>query len=190
MNRDFSGVKWDRFTNLAMEMRALVLGLALTLPLALYGIPYAYAATTSSSYVVESDSSHSTTVQPLTTGNNAVLCNPGDYATGALYMLWGFQGSPGVIAAIHGTNDPTGNTFVGIGTPHGVVVSVYNPNSNFGYTVKFTAGAICQTPITVAGIGVPEFGSLYVAIALGAVLYFLLSKRFTRRPTISGQVKA
>jgi hypothetical protein len=38
--------------------------------------------------------------------------------------------------------------------------------------------AVCQTPVTVAGVSVPEFGSLYVAIALGAVLYFLLARRF------------
>jgi hypothetical protein len=44
---------------------------------------------------------------------------------------------------------------------------------------------ICQTPVTVAGIGVPQFGSLYVAIALGAVAYFLMSRRFARTPTIS-----
>jgi len=43
-------------------------------------------------------------------------------------------------------------------------------------------------PITVAGIGVPEFGSLYIAIALGAVLYFLLARRYSGRPTISAQV--
>jgi hypothetical protein len=49
------------------------------------------------------------------------------------------------------------------------------------------AFAICQTPITVAGIGVPEFGSFYVAIALGAVVYFMLSRRLARSPTISPQ---
>src|SRR5229473_1450810 len=35
-----------------MEKRAFVLSLALTLPLALYGIPYAYAASTQSTYIV------------------------------------------------------------------------------------------------------------------------------------------
>jgi hypothetical protein len=50
---------------------------------------------------------------------------------------------------------------------------------------------ICQSAVTLpAGIGVPEFGSLYVAIALGAVVYFMMSRRFARRPTMSGQVKA
>jgi hypothetical protein len=44
--------------------------------------------------------------------------------------------------------------------------------------------AVCQMPIAVGGISVPEFGSLCVAIALGAVAYFMLSRRFARRPTI------
>jgi hypothetical protein len=45
---------------------------------------------------------------------------------------------------------------------------------------------VCQTPIAaVAGVSVPQFGSLYVAIALGAVAYFMLSRRFARTPTIS-----
>jgi hypothetical protein len=34
-------------------------------------------------------------------------------------------------------------------------------------------------------VGVPEFGSLYVAIALGALVYFMLSKRYARRPLVS-----
>jgi hypothetical protein len=37
-----------------MEKRALILALALTIPLALYGIPYAYASVTSSDYVIQS----------------------------------------------------------------------------------------------------------------------------------------
>jgi hypothetical protein len=52
------------------------------------------------------------------------------------------------------------------------------------------AQVVCQTPIVVAGIGVPQFGSLYVAIALGAVVYFMLSRRFARKPTTSGPVIA
>jgi hypothetical protein len=60
------------------------------------------------------------------------------------------------------------------------------------FALGSTAGAqvVCQTPIVVAGIGVPEFGSLYMAIALGALVYFMLSRQFTRRPTISAKVKA
>jgi hypothetical protein len=44
--------------------------------------------------------------------------------------------------------------------------------------------AICMTPVTVAGIGVPEFGSLYAAIALGAVVYFMLSRYSSRKPSL------
>ena len=46
---------------------------------------------------------------------------------------------------------------------------------------------VCQTPVTVGGVSVPQFGSLYVAIALGAVVYFMLSRHFTRRPAVSAQ---
>jgi len=175
--------------NVALERRALVVALALAIPLISYGVPYAYAATTSSSYVVENDYAHRTTVPGHGYGNNAVLCNSGDYATGALYMLWSItEGYPGVIVATHGTNDPTGSTYITSGTPQGMVVEVYNPYQ-FDSLI-FTAGAICQHPIIVAGIGVPQFGSLYVAIAIGAVAYFLLSRRFAKRPTVSALVKA
>jgi hypothetical protein len=56
--------------------------------------------------------------------------------------------------------------------------------------VSVDVWVVCQTPITVAGIGVPEFGSLYVAIALGAVVYFVMSRRLARRPTMSAIVNA
>jgi hypothetical protein len=150
-----------------MERRALVLALALTLPLALYGIPYAYASATSSSYLV------------LNIGNGAVYvhCNTGDYATGG--------GALAVDSANWiGESYPvfwTGSNYVGISTgqPNAWTASAHNPASDF-----VNVFVICQTPIVVAGIGVPEFGSLYVAIALGAVLYFLMARRFAGRPTI------
>jgi hypothetical protein len=47
---------------------------------------------------------------------------------------------------------------------------------------------VCQTPITVAGIGVPQFGSLYIAIALGAVVYFLLVRRYASPKTARVQL--
>src|SRR5256885_7717002 len=109
--------------NIALERRALVVALMLAIPLISYGVPYAYAATTSSTYVVENDYDHRTTVQRVNYGNNAVLCNSGDYATGALYMLWSVsQTAPAVIVAIHGTDDPTGSSFITSGTPQGMVV--------------------------------------------------------------------
>jgi hypothetical protein len=58
-----------------------------------------------------------------------------------------------------------------------------------GFSIDTTAQVTCQSPITVAGIGVPQFGSLYVAIALGVVVYFILSRRYAGRPTISAQVE-
>jgi hypothetical protein len=157
-----------------MERRALVVALALTLPLALYGVPYAYATITSSSYV---NNNSSTTND--TTGGVRANCNSGDYATGGGYMV--NDASVGVL-----TSEPTvGGHFPNPGqTPDSHTMSYFN-----GKGVTFTAYAfvICQTPITVAGIGVPQFGSLYFAIALGAVAYFMLSRRFGRRPTLSAQ---
>jgi hypothetical protein len=67
-----------------------------------------------------------------------------------------------------------------------MVVEVFNPDASFA--IAFTAGAVCQTPITVAGIGVPEFGSLYMAIALGAVAYFLMARRLARSPAVPARV--
>jgi hypothetical protein len=151
-----------------MERRALVLVLALMLPLALYGIPYAYASTTSSSYLVSN------------IGNGAVYahCNTGDYATGGGALV-------GDSANWIGESYPvfwTGSNYLGIftGQPNAWTASAHNPASDF-----INMFVICQTPIVVAGIGVPQFGSLYVAIALGAVVYFMLSRRFVKRPTIS-----
>ena len=41
--------------------------------------------------------------------------------------------------------------------------------------------AVCQVPITVAGVSVPEFASLYLAIAIAVVAYFMLSGRFREK---------
>jgi hypothetical protein len=157
-----------------MERRALVLALALTLPLTLYGIPYAYASMTSSSYTM-------TATIPLGTTAD-VHCNAGDYATGG-----GGDGGSGIIflseARVYdfGTNTYSGSS---------------NGQTPNGWEIRSTVSSspnvqvVCQTPITVAGVTVPQFGSLYVAIALGAVAYFMLSRRFTRRSTIPALVKA
>jgi hypothetical protein len=161
-----------------LERHALVLALALMLPLALYGIPYAYAATMSSTYAVLQSFSASPQTEVIAQAD----CKPGDYLTGGGYVFNGgfqpdlkVQSSYGVLPD-HGPNPTIWN------------FEVYNssPSSTEGGYLQ----AICQSPITVAGIGVPQFGSLYVAIALGAVLYFMLSRRFARRPTITAQVKA
>jgi hypothetical protein len=163
-------------TNLDMERRALLLALALTLPLILYGIPYAYAATISSSYVVNA----AELFVPAHSGaSSTAFCHAGDYATGGGFLN---VGPIGVVLVTESAPPQVA------GQPSAWRVNYYNQDPVNQFEVG-SAFAICQTPITVAGIGVPEFGSLYVAIALGAVLYFLLSKRFTRSPTIPRQVK-
>jgi hypothetical protein len=142
--------------------------------LGLNGIPYAYAAQTSTSYHIENDCN----VNP---GGDFCFaaCNPGDYATGG-----GFHLIPDAVGA--------GATIVGSGyhagtnPPTSWSVNGHNPSAST-FANGMQAQVICQTPITVAGIGVPKFGSLYVAIALGAVAYFLLSRRFMARPTPPAQ---
>lgn len=152
-----------------MQRGALVLALALTLPLVLYAVPYAYAATTSSTYVVSATD----------TGFAVVNCNAGDYATGG--------GADGGSSAIIRNKpmfwDGVQYNQISTGQPNAWLASA-------GLS-PVTVWVICQTPLTVAGVTVPEFGSLYVAIALGAVVYFMLTRRFTRKPTsISAPVAA
>jgi hypothetical protein len=168
MKQGFAWCIWKTTSIPVVEKRAGILALALTFPLLLYGVPYAYATTMSSSYEL-----NSTFGAPANTqGFEAwVTCDSGDYVTGGGFSIsfttltvWkSYSGSPA-----H--------------PPDTWNVAVNNPSAQ---SQNFIVWAMCQKPITVAGIGVPEFGSLYVAIALGAVLYFLLSKRFTRSPTVS-----
>jgi hypothetical protein len=158
-----------------METRAIVLAVALTLPLALYGIPYAYALS-SSSYSVFSDSA----ALPNSFGSATIACtNPSDYVTGGGYQTNGAIG-PGEVY-IYGSHP---NLAAG---PNPSAWQVFWYNFDVSRTNGVDAYAVCQTPVTVAGVGVPEFGSLYVAIALGALVYFMLSKRFKSTPTISAQ---
>jgi len=161
-----------------METRALVLALALSLPLAFYGIPYAYASTTSSSYEVlgnDVDVPAGGVVAATAT------CNSGDYVTGG-----GWSISPEIAGVGLSGNDVTGNGGAGAGSVNlnGWGVEVNNHRSS---SETLHAIAMCQTPITVAGVTVPEFGSLYVAIALGAVVYFLLSRRLAGSRVIPTQ---
>ena len=145
-----------------MEKRALFLALMLTLPLALYGIPYAYAAQTSSTYTVESS-----TIAPAgSTAGWSASCNSGDYATGGGYKLSSEDLFVVESEASPQFPPPNPNEWL-------VVVDNKSPNTDLSFEVQ----AVCQSPITVAGITVPEFGSLYVAIALGAVIYFALSRQ-------------
>jgi len=155
-----------------MERRALVLALALTVPLALYGIPYTYASTFSSSY--ENRSLGTVDAHSNTAG--LARCNSGDYGTGGGYIV----NDPNVQISLSAPATGTTLDFDGQ-RPDAWIVHVWNPGSS---SSGFSAYVICQTPILVAGISAPEFDSLYVAIALGALVYFMLSRRMARRPLL------
>jgi|SRR6267378_5716875 len=154
-----------------MEKRAVVLALAITLPLVLYGIPYAYAMTASSSYSVTS--TYTAAANSIAPGSAS--CRASDYATGGGFAL-SVTDEVIIFSTSNILNGPN---------PTAWIVSVANHDQLFANT--FSVTVICQTPITVAGISVPQFGSLYVAIALGAVSYFMLARRLAGRPTISTQ---
>jgi len=158
-----------------MERRALVLALALTLPLALYGIPYAYATTVAqTSYMVITEYS----IAPFDVASHKIQCTSA--SDSALHYGSGTPGDAPLNRAF--ALNSGGNNAVTGENPNGWFIELRNTLNAFLGT---NAYIICQSPITVAGIGVPEFGSLYVAIALGAVIYFMLSRRFNSRPTIS-----
>jgi len=169
-----------------MEKRAAILALVLTLPLALYGVPFAYALTAASNhYTNERDFSF----PALSSGTVSASCNLGDSATGGGYSLHAdYAGQTpkfNVLTTGTGTfglstHAPSQDTwyFEGINENNSPV----SPSVNAG-DATVAVYVVCETPVTVAGVGVPEFGSLYAAIALGAVAYFMLSRRFARAPT-------
>jgi hypothetical protein len=147
-----------------------VLALVLVVPLALYFVPYAYAAQTTATYAVD---------QVCTIPNDSslhacdALCTSGDNATGGGFVL----------PAGGGLELFAANAVLGGGKPIGYE-AVVRPTA-FNFPRVLTSEAFCQTPIAVAGIGVPEFGSLYTAIALGAVVFFLLSRYMSGKKPLS-----
>src|SRR5712692_1161671 len=157
----------------AVERRALVAALALTLPLALYGIPYAYAAS-SSSYVNTNE------VSGLFEGIGlAAHCNTGDYATGGGEV----PGPDNTVPTYVERNLPQffdGSNYNSVSSgqqPNAWAAAIFNfsPSNAFLDVEVFV---VCQHPIAVAGLSVPEFGQLYIAIALSAVVYFVLSRQY------------
>jgi hypothetical protein len=162
-----------------MERRATILALALTIPLILYSVPYAYASVTSSAYVI-----HSSFFVVAQSYNNVIIgCNIGDYAVSGGYA------TAAIVTIAQSQPTKGGAPFLSNGNrPDGWQITGFNTASLGGTTESVDAWVVCQTPVTVAGIGVPEFGSLYVVIALGAIVYFMLSRRFARQPAVSAQV--
>lgn len=173
VNLGFTRLKSERWLSkhggLVVDRKEKLTLLALTLPLVLFSGGYAYAAIMSSSYVVVV----SGTVSPGSTSSPTALtlqadCNTGDYVTGG---GWNSGNDP----PTHPISMPTkgdATIFTNGVTPDGWQVAFENTN---GISYGVSAYAVCQTPITSAGLTVPEFGSLYVAIALGALVYFGLS---------------
>lgn len=145
---------------------AIVAIAILAVPLALYFVPYSFAAT-SSTYLVTTTFS----VSGPGTGDGTASCNSGDYATGGGY---------GQIGAASSVEDFLPTPSVSGDEPTGYYLQV----STTG-TFSFSVWAICQTPIAVAGIGVPEFGQLYIAIALGALVFYLMGRYMSRNKVTS-----
>jgi len=111
-----------------------------------------------------------------------IHCNTGDYATGG-----GLGADSGAIyVSVSKPMFIDGSSFSNVraGQPNawgGTLTTV----NGLASTANIEFWVVCQTPTTVAGIGVPQFGSLYVAIALGAVAYFLLARRHSVARTTS-----
>jgi len=93
-------------------------------------------------------------------------------ATGGGYLeTWDINLGYPIVVESHSFNSPA-STF-----PNGWTITAINPYST---TLSLTPYVMCLTPITVAGIGVPQFGSMYLAIVLGALVYFVIARRNAR----------
>ncbi len=149
--------------------------LALTAPLVLFSGGYAYAAITTSSYMVHN---FVTIANDSTVHEVDAVCNSGDYALGG-----GTNTAVGNLNEVVLGSIPTlgaGHSITG--TPDRWTALVRNSGAA---SDEIDVAVVCQTPVTVAGITVPEFGSLYAAFALAAAVYFglsLLRRRTTQRP--------
>ncbi len=148
-----------------MRRDSKILVLVLTIPLLLFGMGYAYAQQSTGTYVIGETT-------PMPAYAPIVLdadCYSGDYATGGGHLFTGpveqnaVQSYP-IPYTVPGTEGPQ---------PTGWRVAGYNPSANPGNLEVFV---VCQTPITVAGFGVPEFGSIYIIMIIGAAVYLVLTK--------------
>ena len=162
------------------ERSTTILVATLVVPLALFFLPYAYAAVTSSDYVITGSKAIG---ESISLADN-LSCNSGDYAVSGGYRINFVSDIPTVphvassYPTVGGSPAPAGQT------PNGWAFDLENPTS---VTTTFSLWVVCQTPITIAGLGVPEFGQLYIAIALGAIVFFLLARmKRLNRPTVSG----
>jgi len=161
---------------------SLAVLLILVAPLATYFVPFAYASTTQSTYVVVSPN-----VVPGANSEATIVVKCSSPSDSALhFFLSGDDASHGFGYGGARVLDSSGAVAVTGENPNGfeIFVNNYNNFAAFGET----AFIICQSPITVAGVGVPEFGQLYLAIALGAMVFFFFSRRYPKRNPGSGAI--
>jgi hypothetical protein len=142
-----------------MKKDQKVLILMLIVPLFLFGTGYAYAQQITSTYIAYS----LTSVPAGQTSTTNAYCNSGDFATGGDTAF-----GPGLIS---GGGAPI--PIVQGATPVGWTGTAENPTGSPGSLVAY---AICMSPTTVAGIGVPEFGFTYIIMILGVAVYAILTK--------------
>jgi len=169
-----------------MRKGRLLLALSLVIPLGVYFVPYAYAAQTVTTYSVHSPPD---TIKAHNTAFYDVKClGSSDYSAAfpALSTVQGpavtLDSKPGLsiysLAPLNSAGAPAADGQ----TVNGWEVFVANTNSFDLISTRGLVIILCTNPVTVAGIGVPEFGQLYTAIALGAVVFFMLSRRASRTP--------
>ena len=145
---------------LTMKKDLKILVLLLAIPLLLFGTGYAYAQQTTSSYLT-----YLSVDVPAGQSSGAVdvYCDTGDFATGGAsakegeMILNGESPLPQALGA----------------TPWGWRADAVNPTED---PLQLTVYVVCMSPITIAGIGVPEFGSIYILMIIGAAVYLVLTK--------------
>jgi hypothetical protein len=139
--------------------------IALSIPVALFGVGYASAQQFATDYVRV----NSVPMKVSQTTIASVSCDPGDLPTGGEYQI--HEGG-----AVAGVGEA--NVFVVYGSPLGApntwtVVAFDHWQRD---TLILEVYLYCMSPITVAGIGMPEFGSIYIVIILAAAFYSVLTR--------------
>ena len=164
---------------MALKNKAAIVVLTiLVVPLAMYFVPYAYATSgQGNTYVVDGQLEASGDL-----AQGFAHCNSGDYSTGG-----GFNIDSSALQVEESAAAAGGGIIYGGSSPNGWYVLVFDASGSASSAIdsQTYVFAVCQSPITVAGMGVPEFGQLYLAIALGAVVYFLVARRYSLARTTS-----
>lgn len=139
--------------------------LALTIPIALFGVGYTYAQQFTTDYV-------RLNIVPMKVSQATVAsvsCDPGDLPTGGEYQIH----EKGAVAKVG-----KANVFTVYGSPLGAsnTLTVVAFDHRQRDTLILEVYLHCISPITVAGISVPEFGSIYSVIILTTAFYTILTR--------------